>query len=295
MVSDMPRLCVTGRRLLRRPGGADASSSNRDAYKFSSGPIIFGKRHSAPSLRRPIEHVLAMVFGETRGDDIIRSGELRYPYAYAIVVLGVGDLRRARLLAILSEPRSRLFCGIVTRDPAKAAPYGVKSWSDLTVALEQCGTRRYVAALYFAARGATVEARAWAAPDALCEKPMALNSSDAVSHAARFEEESRRTLGIAYSARYVRAGAVRGNWSKPGPSQPGVHRGHGARFVDPIGAHRARSPTRSVRRRPLRDIHFASSRSDELPVWRTDARHRPSLDARAGTARGAHRHVDDRI
>ena len=41
------------------------------------------------------------------------------------LVIGVGDITRKRVLpVILAEPRSRL-AGIVTRDPAKAGPYGV--------------------------------------------------------------------------------------------------------------------------------------------------------------------------
>ena len=41
------------------------------------------------------------------------------------------------LPAILAEPHSEL-AGIVTRDPAKAAPYGVPAWTDLDRALAEC-------------------------------------------------------------------------------------------------------------------------------------------------------------
>src|ERR1019366_8009023 len=51
------------------------------------------------------------------------------------LVVGIGDISTRRVLpAILAEPRSRL-AGIVTRDPAKAKPYGVPAWSDLETAL----------------------------------------------------------------------------------------------------------------------------------------------------------------
>jgi len=51
------------------------------------------------------------------------------------LVVGIGDITRKRVLpAILAEPHSRL-AGIVTRDPAKAEPYGVPSWENLDSAL----------------------------------------------------------------------------------------------------------------------------------------------------------------
>jgi predicted dehydrogenase len=51
------------------------------------------------------------------------------------LVIGIGDITIKRgIPAIQAEPRSTLY-GIVTRDPAKAAPYGTKVWTDLTEAL----------------------------------------------------------------------------------------------------------------------------------------------------------------
>ena len=51
------------------------------------------------------------------------------------LVVGVGDLTRKRgIPAILAEPRSKLG-GIVTRDPAKAEPYGVPGFPTLDSAL----------------------------------------------------------------------------------------------------------------------------------------------------------------
>ena len=60
------------------------------------------------------------------------AGPLRW------LVIGIGDIAKKRVLpAIVAEPRSRL-AGIVTRDPAKAEPYGVPAWTDLDRALAEC-------------------------------------------------------------------------------------------------------------------------------------------------------------
>jgi len=51
------------------------------------------------------------------------------------IVIGIGDIAIRRVIpAIEAEPRSRLY-GLVTRDPAKAAPYGVRAWATLDEAL----------------------------------------------------------------------------------------------------------------------------------------------------------------
>jgi 1,5-anhydro-D-fructose reductase (1,5-anhydro-D-mannitol-forming) len=116
------------------------------------------------------------------------------------LVVGIGDITRKRVLpAILAEPRSRL-AGIVTRDPVKAEPYGVKSWSDLTAALaESDATAVYVATPVFLHAAQTIEALR-AGRHVLCEKPMALNYSEALAM-QRASEETRNTLGIAYYRR----------------------------------------------------------------------------------------------
>jgi predicted dehydrogenase len=116
------------------------------------------------------------------------------------LVVGVGDITRKRVLpAILTEPRSRL-AGIVTRAPAKAEPYGVKSWPDLTAALAECdATAVYIATPVFMHAAQTIEAFA-AGRHVLCEKPMALNYAEAAAM-QRASENARRTLGIAYYRR----------------------------------------------------------------------------------------------
>jgi predicted dehydrogenase len=116
------------------------------------------------------------------------------------LVVGVGDITRKRVLpAILAEPRSRLG-GIVTRDPAKAQPYGVQSWSDLDTALaESDATAVYIATPVFLHAPQTIAALR-AGRHVLCEKPMALNYADSLAM-QRASEDTRYTLGIAYYRR----------------------------------------------------------------------------------------------
>jgi predicted dehydrogenase len=116
------------------------------------------------------------------------------------LVVGVGDIATRRVLpAILSEPRSRL-AGIVTRDPAKAAAYGVPAWPDLEAALAGCDAGAvYIATPVFLHAPQTIAALR-AGRHVLCEKPMALRYAEAVSM-QRAAEASGRTLGIAYYRR----------------------------------------------------------------------------------------------
>ena len=116
------------------------------------------------------------------------------------LVVGVGDITRKRVLpAILAEPRSRL-AGIVTRDPAKAEPYGVRSWSDLDSALAASdATVVYVATPVFLHAPQTIAALR-AGRHVLCEKPMALNYAEALAM-QQASEDTRYTLGIAYYRR----------------------------------------------------------------------------------------------
>jgi predicted dehydrogenase len=116
------------------------------------------------------------------------------------LVAGVGDISRKRVLpAILSEPRSKL-SGIVTRDPAKAEPYGVPSWPDLASGLAACDANAvYIATPVFLHAQQTIDALR-AGRHVLCEKPMALDhaASQAMVAAAH---EAGRTLGVAYYRR----------------------------------------------------------------------------------------------
>ena len=116
------------------------------------------------------------------------------------LVVGVGDITSKRVLpAILAEPRSRL-AGIVTRDPAKAEPYGVRSFSDLDSALAGSdATAVYIATPVFLHAPQTIAALR-SGRHVLCEKPMALNYADSFDM-QRASEDTRRTLGIAYYRR----------------------------------------------------------------------------------------------
>ena len=116
------------------------------------------------------------------------------------LVVGIGDITTKRVLpAILSEPRSQL-AGIVTRHPAKAAPYGVPAWQDLTAALVESGADAvYVATPVFLHAPQTIQALR-AGKHVLCEKPMALNFAEAGSM-QQAAGETGQTLGIAYYRR----------------------------------------------------------------------------------------------
>jgi len=116
------------------------------------------------------------------------------------LVIGIGDITRKRVLpAVMAEPRSRL-CGIVSRSPAKAAPYGVPAWTDLGEALKQAEADAvYVATPVFLHAPQTIASLA-AGKHVLCEKPVALNYAEAQSM-VRTAAQTGRTLGIAYYRR----------------------------------------------------------------------------------------------
>ena len=116
------------------------------------------------------------------------------------LVIGVGDITTKRVIpALLEEKRSELW-GIVTRDPGKAAPYGVQVFTDLGVALAAGGADAvYVASPVFLHAPQTL-ASLGAGKQVLCEKAMAMNYAEArsVVEAAR---AAGKTLGVAYYRR----------------------------------------------------------------------------------------------
>jgi 1,5-anhydro-D-fructose reductase (1,5-anhydro-D-mannitol-forming) len=116
------------------------------------------------------------------------------------LVVGIGDITTKRVLvAIFAETRSKL-AGIVTRDPAKAEPYGVPGWTDLNRALKESGADAvYIGTPVFLHAPQTIAALR-AGKHVLCEKPMALNYKEACTM-QRAAEESGSTLGIAYYRR----------------------------------------------------------------------------------------------
>lgn len=116
------------------------------------------------------------------------------------LVIGVGDITSKRVLpAILAEERSRLV-GIITRNPAKAAPYGVPALTTLEAALAESEAGAvYVGSPVFLHAPQSIAALA-AGRDVLCEKPMAMNLAEAEKMVAE-ARASRRTFGVAYYRR----------------------------------------------------------------------------------------------
>jgi predicted dehydrogenase len=125
------------------------------------------------------------------------------------LVIGIGDITTKRVIpALLEEKRSELW-GIVTRDPAKAAPYGVRAFTDLDAAMAAGGADAvYVASPVFLHAPQTL-ASLRAGKQVLCEKPMAMNYAGAKSmvEAAR---AVAKTLGVAYYRRaYPKVGRAK--------------------------------------------------------------------------------------
>jgi predicted dehydrogenase len=116
------------------------------------------------------------------------------------LVIGVGDITTKRVLpAILADERSRL-AGIVTRDPAKAVPYGVPAFATLESALRESNASAvYVASPVFLHAPQSIAALT-AQRHVLCEKPMAMNLAEAEGMVAQ-ARASRRILGVAYYRR----------------------------------------------------------------------------------------------
>jgi 1,5-anhydro-D-fructose reductase (1,5-anhydro-D-mannitol-forming) len=116
------------------------------------------------------------------------------------IVIGIGDISIRRVIpAIQAEPRSRLY-GLVTRDPAKAAPYDTWAWVTLDETLADPEVHAvYVATPVFLHAPQTIQSLR-AGKHVLCEKPMAMNEAEARSM-VKTAEETGRTLGVAYYRR----------------------------------------------------------------------------------------------
>ncbi len=116
------------------------------------------------------------------------------------VVVGVGDIAVKRgIPAIQAEERSNLY-GVVTRDPAKAGPYGCKAWTSLVDALaDEAVNVVYVATPHVYHAEQSIAALK-AGKDVLCEKPVAMNLAEAETM-VQAQEETGRKLGIAYYRR----------------------------------------------------------------------------------------------
>jgi 1,5-anhydro-D-fructose reductase (1,5-anhydro-D-mannitol-forming) len=177
------------------------------------------------------------------------------------LVAGIGDITRKRVLpAILAEPRSRL-AGIVTRDPAKAAAYGVPSWTDLPAALAACGAQAvYIATPVFLHAPQTIAALR-AGRHVLCEKPMALSFSEAESM-VKAADECGRKLGIAYYRRmYAKVERARQLIGGGAIGRPLIAEATAHDWFNPLGTPRAwLADPAQAGHGPLRDI--ASHRID---------------------------------
>jgi predicted dehydrogenase len=116
------------------------------------------------------------------------------------LVIGVGDITTRRVIpAILQEERSEIY-GIVTRNPAKAVRYEVKTFSTLDQALEEDAVDAvYVASPVFLHARQTVDSLR-AGKHVLCEKPMAMSYIEAQSM-VKTAELAKKTLGVSYFRR----------------------------------------------------------------------------------------------
>jgi predicted dehydrogenase len=116
------------------------------------------------------------------------------------IVIGIGDITIRRVIpAIQAEPRCRIY-GLVTRDPAKAAPYNTRTWPTLDEALSDPEVQAvYVGTPVFLHAPQTIQALR-AGKHVICEKPMAMNEAEARSM-VQAAEESGKTFGVAYYRR----------------------------------------------------------------------------------------------
>ena len=117
------------------------------------------------------------------------------------LVIGVGDITSKRVIpAILAEKRSRLV-GIVTRDPAKAAAYGVPGWTELDAALKESGATTVYVMCVAMHRPSHRRAAARRGRAAFVQKPVAISTMGKPVPTEEAAEETGRVLGVAYYRR----------------------------------------------------------------------------------------------
>jgi 1,5-anhydro-D-fructose reductase (1,5-anhydro-D-mannitol-forming) len=116
------------------------------------------------------------------------------------IVIGIGDIATRRVIpAIQAEPRSHLY-GLVTRDPAKAAPYDARVFATLDEALAEPEIDAvYVGTPVFLHAPQTTRSLR-SGKHVLCEKPMAMNEAEARTM-VQAAEQSSKTFGVAYYRR----------------------------------------------------------------------------------------------
>ena len=117
------------------------------------------------------------------------------------LLIGIGDIARRRVLpAILAEPRSELY-GLLTRDPAKAAPYAAaRVFTALDAALSDPAIDAVYVGSPVALHAPQTIASLRAGKHVLGEKPAAMNYAEAESMALA-ARTSGRLWGIAYYRR----------------------------------------------------------------------------------------------
>lgn len=116
------------------------------------------------------------------------------------LVIGVGDITIRRVIpAIQAEPRSKLH-SIVTRDVAKAAPYDARVWTSLDEALKDPEINAvYVGTPVFLHAPQAIQSLQ-TGKHVLCEKPMAMNETEA-RRMVGAAEDAGKTFGVAYYRR----------------------------------------------------------------------------------------------
>jgi 1,5-anhydro-D-fructose reductase (1,5-anhydro-D-mannitol-forming) len=116
------------------------------------------------------------------------------------IVIGIGDIAKRRVIpAIQAESRSCLY-GLVTRDPAKAAPYNTRVFANLDDALSNPAVHAvYVSTPVFLHAPQTIQALR-AGRHVLCEKPVAMNEAEARTM-LQGADASGKTFGVAYYRR----------------------------------------------------------------------------------------------
>jgi 1,5-anhydro-D-fructose reductase (1,5-anhydro-D-mannitol-forming) len=116
------------------------------------------------------------------------------------VVIGIGDITTKRVIpAIRSASRSRLY-GVVTRDKSKGAGVAEHVWDNLDTALADPQVDAVYVATPVALHAPQTIAALKASKHVLCEKPVAMNYSEA-SEMVRVSKESGKVLGVAYYRR----------------------------------------------------------------------------------------------
>jgi len=123
------------------------------------------------------------------------------PIHHNWIVIGIGDIVTRRVIpAIQAEPRSHLY-GLVTRDPAKAAPYNSRVFTNLDEALQDPAVQAvYVGTPVFLHAPQTIQSLR-AGKHVLCEKPMAMNEAEARAM-VQAADEAGTTFGVAYYRRF---------------------------------------------------------------------------------------------